>query len=80
MGCVLFFDKASFTPSTEKFSKWLLTDFSYNNETVMFAPLSGFYSSKGLGAKDIRIGFVLDSRKLIRSVKILEKALYSYNN
>ena len=46
----------------------------------MFAPLSGFYSSKGLGAKDIRIGFVLNSRKLIRSVKILEKALYSYNN
>lgn len=66
--------------SAEKFSKWLLTDFSYNNETVMFAPLSGFYSSKGLGAKDIRIGFVLNSRKLIRSVKILEKALYSYNN
>ena len=66
--------------SAEKFSKWLLTDFSYNNETVMFAPLSGFYSSKGLGSKDIRIGFVLNSRKLIRSVKILEKALYSYNN
>ena len=66
--------------NAEKFSKWLLTDFTYKNETVMFAPLSGFYSSKGLGSKDIRIGFVLNSKKLIRSVKILEKALYSYNN
>ena len=33
----------------EKFSKFLLTDFSINNESVMLAPASGFYSSKNNG-------------------------------
>ncbi len=65
---------------SEKFSKWLLTDFSYNNETVMFAPASGFYSTPGYGKKEIRIGFVLNIKKIIRAVKILEKALIAYNN
>jgi aspartate aminotransferase len=29
------------------FSQWLLSDFEYNNETVMLAPASGFYSTPG---------------------------------
>ena len=39
----------------EDFSKWMLTDFSDKNETVMFAPAAGFYSSPGHGKKQIRI-------------------------
>ena len=66
--------------NAENFSKWLLTDFSLNNETVMFAPGSGFYSSPGLGLNQIRIGFVLESKKIKRAVKILEKALTIYKN
>ncbi len=34
---------------TEKFAKWLLTDFQDNNETVMVAPGAGFYASPGQG-------------------------------
>lgn len=64
----------------EEFSKWLLTDFSYHNETVMFAPAAGFYSSPGYGKKEVRIGFVLNQEKLIRAVEILEKALQVYPN
>lgn len=64
----------------EDFSKWLLTDFSDNNETVMFAPAAGFYSTPNYGKKQVRIGFVLNETKLIRSAQILQKALETYNN
>ena len=64
----------------EVFSKWLLTDFSDENETVMFAPAAGFYSTPGYGKKQIRIGFVLNEKDLLRSASILEKALQAYSN
>ena len=64
----------------EVFSKWLLTDFSDENETVMFAPAAGFYSTPGYGKKQIRIGFVLNKKDLLRSASILEKALQAYSN
>jgi len=64
----------------EVFSKWLLTDFSDENQTVMFAPAAGFYSTPGYGKKQIRIGFVLNEKDLLRSAKILEKALQAYSN
>ncbi len=64
----------------EKFSKWLLTDFSYENETIMFAPAAGFYSTPGYGLKEVRIGFVLNEEKLMRTAHILEKALEVYPN
>lgn len=64
----------------EVFAKWLLTDFRYENETVMFAPAAGFYSTPGFGKKQIRIGFVLNERDLLRSAEILEKALIAYSN
>ena len=64
----------------EIFSKWMLTDFTDNNETVMFAPAAGFYSSPGYGKKQIRIGFVLNEQKLLRATEILEKALKTYSN
>ena len=62
------------------FSKWMLTDFTDNNETVMFAPAAGFYSSPGYGKKQIRIGFILNEQKLLRATEILEKALKTYSN
>ena len=64
----------------EDFSKWLLTDFSYQNETVMFSPAAGFYSTPGYGKKEVRIGFVLNQEKLKRAAVILERALVTYAN
>jgi aspartate aminotransferase len=46
----------------------------------MFAPAAGFYSTPGFGKKQIRIGFVLNERDLLRSAEILEKALIAYSN
>ncbi|MDA9893017.1 pyridoxal phosphate-dependent aminotransferase [Flavobacteriaceae bacterium] len=62
----------------EDFSKYLLTDFDDDNQTVMLAPASGFYSTPGIGLNEVRIAFILDSKKLIRAVSILEKALIAY--
>ena len=62
----------------EDFSKYLLTDFKDNNQTIMLAPANGFYSTPGFGLNEVRIAFILDSQKLIRAASILEKALMTY--
>ena len=66
--------------SAEDFSKFLLTDFEDQGQTVMFAPAAGFYSSPELGKDQVRLAFVLESNKLKRAAEILEKALTAYNN
>lgn len=63
---------------SDKFCQWLLQEFSYNNETVMLAPATGFYSTKGLGKDEIRIGYVLNVDDLAKAMKCLEKALEVY--
>ncbi len=63
----------------EKFAQWLLEDFDLNGETVMVAPAAGFYSTKGLGMKEVRIAYVLKQEDLIRSVEILKAAITAYN-
>ncbi|WP_397445587.1 pyridoxal phosphate-dependent aminotransferase [Polaribacter sp. R77954] len=65
---------------TDDFAKWLLEDFDFNNETVMVAPASGFYSTKGEGKNQIRMAYVLNKSDLIRSVAILKEALKKYSN
>lgn len=62
----------------EDFSKFLLTDFKLDNQTVMLAPAKGFYSSPNVGLNQVRIAFVLSKEKLIRAATILEKALEAY--
>ncbi|MDA8948006.1 pyridoxal phosphate-dependent aminotransferase [Flavobacteriaceae bacterium] len=63
----------------EDFSKFLLTDFSFDNQTVMLAPAKGFYSTPNVGLNEVRIAFILDQEKLILAATILEKALEAYN-
>lgn len=63
---------------TEKFCQWLLEDFDHNGSTVMMAPLSGFYATKGLGTKEARIAYVLEQDLLKEAVECLEKALEAY--
>jgi aspartate aminotransferase len=63
---------------TEKFSKWLLSDFEYNNATVLLAPASGFYATPGLGKQEVRIAYVLKIENLKKAMKCLEEALNVY--
>lgn len=65
---------------SDHFAQWLLEDFNLNGETVMVAPASGFYSTKGLGKNQVRIAYVLKKEDLLSAVKILEAALKVYPN
>nr|NQU94152.1 pyridoxal phosphate-dependent aminotransferase [Bacteroidota bacterium] len=60
------------------FCQWLLEDFNYNNETVMMAPATGFYSTKGRGMDEVRISYVLNVEDLKHAMKALEEALKVY--
>jgi len=62
----------------EKFAQWMLSDFEYENQTVMIAPAAGFYSTPGLGTNEARIAYVLKIDDLKKAMKTLEEALKAY--
>jgi aspartate aminotransferase len=62
----------------DKFCAWCLNDFSYEGQTVMMAPASGFYSSPDLGRNEVRIAYVLNIEDLDKALTVLEKALEAY--
>ena len=63
----------------EKFTKWCLTDFSYEGQTIMMAPASGFYSDPNEGRNEVRIAYVLNKEDLGKALTVLAKALEAYN-
>jgi aspartate aminotransferase len=63
---------------SEKFAQWMLSEFDHNNQTVMIAPASGFYSTKGLGKNEARIAYVLNIDDLKNAMETLEQALLNY--
>jgi aspartate aminotransferase len=65
---------------TDHFCQWILEDFNFNGQTVMMAPASGFYSSKGQGKNEVRLAYVLEKDKLVQAVKCLEEALKQYKS
>ncbi|HPE35034.1 MAG TPA: pyridoxal phosphate-dependent aminotransferase [Bacteroidales bacterium] len=64
--------------NSDKFCQWLLEDFNYNNETVMMAPATGFYSTPGRGLDEVRISYVLNVKDLNSAMNVLEQALKVY--
>ena len=64
--------------SADRFCQWLLEEFSYEDQTVMMAPASGFYSNGVLGKKQARLAYVLKKDSLINAIKCLEEALKVY--
>jgi aspartate aminotransferase len=62
----------------DKFAQWLLEAFEYNNQTVMVAPASGFYSTPGFGKDEVRIAYVLKIEDLRNAMMILAEALKVY--
>lgn len=65
---------------TEKFCAWCLTDFRYENETIMMAPASGFYGTSGSGKNEVRLAYVLNKKDLNRALNLLRLALIEYNS
>lgn len=64
--------------NADKFCQWLLEKFSFENETVMLAPATGFYSNANLGTDEVRIAYVLKIDDLKRSMICIEEALKIY--
>lgn len=62
----------------EKFAQWLLEEFSYQGQTVMLAPASGFYHTPGLGKNEVRIAYVLNIGELTKAMQVLAEALKVY--
>jgi len=63
---------------SDKFCKWLLEDFSFENQTVMLAPATGFYATKGKGRDEVRISYVLNVNDLKNAMTCLKEALKVY--
>lgn len=63
---------------SDKFAQWLLQDFSYNNQTVMIAPATGFYFTPGAGKNEARLAYVLKIDDLRKAMETLAEALKVY--
>jgi aspartate aminotransferase len=64
--------------SAEEFVKFLISDFSYKKQTVMVTPMQDFYISKGMGANEIRIAYVINSKDLKVAIDILGRGLKAF--
>ncbi|MCD4665567.1 MAG: pyridoxal phosphate-dependent aminotransferase [Bacteroidales bacterium] len=64
--------------NSDKFCQWLLEDFEYLKQTVMMAPATGFYATKGKGLNEVRISYVLNVEDLKNSMICLDQALKVY--
>lgn len=63
---------------SDRFCAWCLSEFSYEGETVMLAPASGFYTDPTKGRNEVRIAYVLNKHDLRRALYILGRALEAY--
>ena len=63
---------------SDVFCQWLLEDFSFEGQTVMLAPATGFYATKGKGMDEVRISYVLNVDDLKNAMICLDEALKVY--
>ena len=64
--------------SADQFCQWVLESFSYENQTIMMAPATGFYSTPGAGLNEVRLAYVLNNHDLEKAMICLERALKEY--
>jgi len=60
------------------FCQWLLESFDNEGSTVMLAPATGFYGTSGLGQREVRLAYVLNSESINSAMDCLQKALEVY--
>jgi aspartate aminotransferase len=64
--------------NADKFCQWILEDFTFENQTVMMAPGTGFYATENVGLNQVRLAYVLNEEDLNQAMICLEKALAVY--
>ncbi|MDP1844703.1 MAG: pyridoxal phosphate-dependent aminotransferase [Sediminibacterium sp.] len=63
---------------SDEFCQWLLESFSFENQTVMLAPATGFYGTPGLGKQEVRLAYVLNLQDINKAMDCLEAAIKVY--
>ena len=63
---------------SDRFCSWLLTDFSFEGQTVMLAPAAGFYSDADRGRDEVRISYTICKEELKKALVVLAEALKVY--
>jgi aspartate aminotransferase len=63
---------------SDHFCQWLLESFNFENQTVMLAPATGFYSTSGRGKDEVRISYVLKVEDLKNAMLCLREGLKVY--
>ncbi len=64
--------------NADRFCQWILEEFALDNETVMMAPGTGFYSTAGEGTNQVRMAYVLKVNDLRKAAKCLAEGLKVY--
>jgi aspartate aminotransferase len=64
--------------NADNFCQWILESFSFENETVMMAPATGFYSTAGAGLNEVRMAYVLNKQDIEKAMMCLDEALKIY--
>jgi aspartate aminotransferase len=64
--------------NADRFCQWMLESFSHNNQTVMMAPATGFYSTAGAGTNQVRMAYVLNNDDLNKAMECLAEGLKAY--
>lgn len=62
----------------DRFCRWCLEEFSFEDATVFMAPASGFYSTPGRGKNEVRMAYVLNRDDLGHALRVLAEALKAY--
>jgi aspartate aminotransferase len=63
---------------SDRFCQWLLESFSWDGQTVMLAPATGFYGTPGLGKNEVRLAYVLNLEAIGAAMDCLARALEVY--
>jgi aspartate aminotransferase len=63
---------------SDKFCQWLLESFTYEQKTLMLAPATGFYATRGLGKNEVRLAYVINQEDIRQAMVCLAKALETY--
>ncbi|ASZ11328.1 pyridoxal phosphate-dependent aminotransferase [Chitinophaga pendula] len=62
----------------DRFCQWLLEEFSYEQQTLMLSPGTGFYATPGLGKQEVRFAYVLNTEAIAKAMLCLREALEVY--
>lgn len=63
----------------DKFQMWLLNDFDYEGDTVLFACGESFYATPGKGKNEVRLAYTINCQDISRAIDVLAKGIEEYN-